>query len=297
MRQWTIVTAIAVIAVFAAGWFLLVKPQKSKSTGLQSQATSQQQANQALQSQIAVLQQQEKNLPQQQAADRKFTTQVPDNAAFPTIIRQLSAAANGSGVDLVSMTPGTATPVVAATSTDGLSGATGTTPTTGTTPAPGTTGTTSVPGSTSLAGTTTPAGSLVELPIAIGITGSYPNIESFFQSLETLPRALLVTGWSLCQVKATGGSTAPNSSGGASCTPPTLPADKPVPANTLGGTLAAVVFYSPPAGAAVGTPGTTTSGTTGTTTTPTTTDGTTPAPTTSSAPTPGTTDATPAPGN
>ena len=268
MRQWTILTVVAVIVVFAAGWFLLVKPQKAKATNLRSQAATQQQANQVLLSQIARLQAEEKSLPQQQAALRKFTSQVPDNAAEPTIIRQLSAAATGSGVDLVSMTPGVASPVVSAT-------------------------TAAAAGSTSL---TAPAstGQLVQLPISIGITGTFPNVEMFFQSLEKLPRALLVSGWSMCPVApgaagaAAGGSTA-------TCTAPTIPADKSLPIGTLGGTLSATIFYAPPAGTVTSGAATTTPTVpTTTTTTPSTTTTTSPAPATSTAATPATT---PAPAN
>jgi Tfp pilus assembly protein PilO len=273
MRQWSILTAVAVIIVFAAGWFLLVKPQRAKSTDLRSQATTQEQANQVLLSQIAALQQEEKNLPQQQAALRKFSTQVPDNAAEPTIIRQLSAAAAGAGVDLVSMTPGTAAPVVAPATAP-------------TTTAPGTTSTTTAPatGTTSLTPSTSASG-LVQLPISIGIIGSYPNVETFFQSLEKLPRSILITGWSLCPEQTTGSATGSSSSG---CAAPTAPANKTLSPDSLGGTLSATVFYAPPAGTV----------TTGTSLTPATT---TTAPTTgstaapSTAATPATTGATSAP--
>jgi Tfp pilus assembly protein PilO len=285
MRQWTIITAVAVLGVFAAGWFLMIKPQKSKAADLHTQTDSQAAANQRLLAEIATLQSEEKNLPQQQAALRKFTTQVPDTAAEPTIIRQLSTAANGSGVDLVSMTPGAPAAVAATT----------TAPATGT----AATGSSTVPGSTSL--TTTPTGgSLMQLPISIGITGTYPNVESFFQSLETLPRAMLVTGWSLCPIGGEGAPTPSGGTGGANCTAPTVPQGKELPPNSLGGTLSAVIFYSPPAGTTSGTgvstlPATgTTTTTTSTTTTPTTTTGT-PAP--STAVTPATTGATTAPAN
>ena len=107
-RQWTVFTAIAVVVVLLAGWFLLVKPQSTKASNLRTQATTQQQSNALLQTQIAALQAEQRQLPQQQQALQKFATQVPSDAAEPAIIRQLSAAANGSGVDLVSMTPGAA---------------------------------------------------------------------------------------------------------------------------------------------------------------------------------------------
>jgi hypothetical protein len=133
---------------------------------------------------------------------------------------------------------------------------------------------------------TTTSAALVQLPIALGVTGSYANMESFFLSLEKLPRALLVTGWSLCP-DGTSGGAASTGSGGVSCTPPATPANKTLPAGTVGGTLSAVVFYAPPAG-------TTAASTDGTTTTPSTT---TPAPSTSTAATPSPTVASSAPAN
>jgi Tfp pilus assembly protein PilO len=282
MRQWSILTVVAVIIVFAAGWFLLVKPQNSKASTLRSQATTQEQQNAVLQSQITALQTEEKSLPEQQAELRKFSTQVPDNAAEPTVIRQLSAAAAGAGVDLVSMTPGTAAPVVSTAAT------------TATTPAP--TDTTAAAGTTSLTGTST-GGGLMQLPVSIGITGTFPNVESFFQSLETLPRALLVSSWSLCPIGTTPGGSSSSASGtGASCTPPSVPTDKVIADGSLGGTLSATIFYAPPAGTvpATGTATTTTPSTTTTTPGATPTTAATPAPTTSAA-TPAATGTTPPP--
>jgi Tfp pilus assembly protein PilO len=276
MRQWSIVTAVAVIIVLAAGWFLLVKPQNSKASELHSQAATQQQENAVLQSQIAQLQSEEKSLPRQQAALRKFSTQVPDNAAEPTVIRQLSAAANGAGVDLLSLTPGTPAAVASSATT------------------PSTTDTTAAAtGSTSLTPSTT-SGGLMQLPISIGITGTFPNVESFFQSLETLPRALMVGSWSLCPEGSTPSATSSSASSGtgASCTPPTVPSNKTPTSDELGGTLSATIFYAPPAGTVVPS---TTGATTATTPAPAATPGSTTAPTTATTPVPSTsTAATPA---
>jgi Tfp pilus assembly protein PilO len=223
-RQWVMLTAGAMVVILAAGWFLLVKHERSKASGLRTDAATQQQANQVLLAQIAALQSEEKSLPAQQALLRKFSTQVPDNSAEPTMIRQLAAAAAGAGVDLVSMTPGDPSAVTA-------SGALGATSTAAATP-------------------------LMQLPVTLQITGTYPNVESYFQSLEGLPRALRVTGWTLD----------PAQSDSSSSTAKTLPP------NSLAGTLNAVVYYAPPATA-----------TTGTTLTPTTGSTTAPAPTTGAA--------------
>ena len=128
---------------------------------------------------------------------------------------------------------------------------------------------------------------MIQLPVTLAILGSYPNVESFFQSLEKLPRALLVTGWSLCPA---GPSTSTATAGGASCTAPSPPSNVTLPAGTVGGTLNAVVFYAPPAGTtAPAVPSV------ATTTAPSTT--TTPAPTTSTAATPTPTVASSAPAN
>jgi Tfp pilus assembly protein PilO len=237
IRQWSILTVVAVLVVFAAGWFLLVKPQHAKSASLRSQAATQQESNQLLLTQIASLQVEQKSLPQQQQALQKFTTQVPNDASEPTIIRQLTAAAAGAGVDLVSMTPGTAAAVVSAT--------VATAPVPAATPTAGATTTTPAAGATSLVPSAATTGQLVQLPITIGVTGSFPNVESFFQSLEKLPRALMVTSWSMCPDATETGAAAPTG-GGATCTVPATPSNKTLPTGTLGATLSAVVFYAPP---------------------------------------------------
>ena len=40
MRQWSMLTAAAVVVVFIAGWFLAVSPQRHKAAQLRSQAAS-----------------------------------------------------------------------------------------------------------------------------------------------------------------------------------------------------------------------------------------------------------------
>jgi type IV pilus assembly protein PilO len=167
MRRWGIFTAIAVIVILAAGWLLLIKPQKSKVSDLQSQATAQLQANQLLLTQISALQAEQKELPQQQQRLQKFSTQVPNDPAEPTLIRQFSTAAHGSGVDLSSITPSAGVAVAAPAS------------------------------AATLAGGSTQAGSLYELPLTISVSGSYSNVESFFETVEKLPRAVLTTGFNI----------------------------------------------------------------------------------------------------
>jgi Tfp pilus assembly protein PilO len=203
-RQWVLLTAVAAVVILAAGWLLLIKPQKAKVSSLHTQTTQQQQANQLLLTQIQALQVAEKNLPEQQLLLAKFSTEIPDNPAEPTLIRQLSTAASSSGVDLSAITPGGAAPVAVNAPPPAQT--------------PGSTASTS-------AAAATPALSLYELPLTLQITGPYANIESFFSSLERLPRALLVMGFTV----------GAGSSSGA-------PAAGP---NTLSAGLNADVFYAP----------------------------------------------------
>jgi Tfp pilus assembly protein PilO len=208
-RRWGLFAAIAVVVVLAAGWLLVVKPQKSKVADIQTQTTTQLQQNQLLLTEIESLQAEQKALPQQQQRLQKFSTQVPNDPAEPTLLRQLSTAAHGSGVDLSSISPGAAVAVSGAAAS----------------------------GSQTLGAAAAPAGALYELPIAITVTGSYPNIESMFAALEKLPRAVLNTGFTLA-VGAGATTTAPTTA-----------------TNTLTATLNLQVFYTPttPTAAAAGT--------------------------------------------
>lgn len=201
MRQWMVLTALGVVGVLAAGWFLLVSPQRSHASDLRTQAAAQQQQTASLQAQVAQLKQQQQGEPAQQRKLMQIATQIPDSPQLPTLIRELSVAAHKSGVSLDSLAPALPSPVTAT--------ATVTTPT--------------------ATGAPAAAAPLAQIPVSIGVTGSYFNIESFMRQLEHLDRALLTTGLTL----SPGGSAA--SSGSATGAAP----------NSLSGQVAAVVFESP----------------------------------------------------
>ena len=217
MRQWSMLTGLAVIVVFAAGWFLAVSPQRHHAADLRSQATTQQAANAQLLGQINQLKQQQKGLPAQQRLLDRIAAQIPDNPALPGLIRELSSAANAAGVDLESMAPAVPTPV-AATSTGSV--------------APSAAGSTSA---------TTPAvrGGLPldQISVVVKVSGSYYNIESFFAAVEKMKRAMRVTQWSVAP--ATGTSAAPIAGAGSSSTA------KQLPPGTLEASLTALVYESP----------------------------------------------------
>src|SRR3954470_12629365 len=192
MRQWSLLTAAAVVVVFAAGWFLAVSPQRHHAADLRAKTATQESANASIRSQVAQLELQKKGLPAQQRLLAKFATQIPDNPELPTLIRQLTAAADGAGIDLVSMSPST-------------------------------------PSAVTPAGTTATAASsaaLSQISVQLNVKGSYFNLESWFAAIEKLPRSMKVTQWSLTPgaTAKQAGASAPSAGGAAQDPPGTMTA-------------------------------------------------------------------------
>lgn len=217
-RQWAMLTAVVCLAVLAAGWFLVIKPERSHAASLRTQKLSVDNASAQLQTQVAQLRQQQKDLPAQQKLLSQIATKIPDNPALPALIRQLSAAADGSGVDLVSLSPGQ--PTVAA--------------------APA-----GAPAATSAGAAA--ASPLANIPLTLTVQGSYFNLEQFFNAIESLNRAMLVSGFNVSALQAT-------TSGGAQSSGPS------VAPGTLSATINAQVFESPQVAAAPTTTSTSASG-------------------------------------
>jgi Tfp pilus assembly protein PilO len=216
MRQWSLLTAVVVFVVFAAGWFLLVSKQNHKAASLRTQAAGVQASNAQLQQQVSQLQQQKKGLPAQQRKLAKFATEIPDNPELPTLIRQMSAAAQSAGVDLISLAPGQPAPVAVTASAPVAAGA-----------------------------AAAPAAPLDSITMQIHVTGSYYNVESFFAEIQKLTRAMMVSGWTLTKTNSndtTSSSTSSTSSSSSTTTSSTTSTTAP---GTLDATLTGVVYESP----------------------------------------------------
>src|SRR5437899_1530597 len=103
LKQWVALTLVGVLAVLAAGWFLIVSPKRGEASDLRAKVTSQDSGNSQLQLKLAQLKAQAKDLPAQQATLAAVSAKIPDNPALPALIRALDAAANATGVELVSI--------------------------------------------------------------------------------------------------------------------------------------------------------------------------------------------------
>lgn len=211
-RKWSLLAAVLVIAILVAGWFLLVSPKRSEAAGLREQTVSQEDANARLLQQLEVLKAQQAELPKKRAELAVMRTQIPDNPALPTLIRDLTAAGRKVGASIDSMAPAVPVPAVAATpvapvaTTETTTESTGSTES-GTTESEGT-GTTESggTGTTPPAPAAPPAPSLYQVPLTLNVTGSYFELEQFINKLEGLKRAFLVTGFTL--TPASGGASA-----------------------------------------------------------------------------------------
>lgn len=240
-RQWVAGSVLAVLAVLAAGWFLLVSPRHAEAAEERLRAQEQEQANAMLRTDLTVLAEQKRNLPQREAVIRGAAVKIPLSPLMPALIRGLSAAAQQSEVEFVSLTPGApaavpgavprvVSPVVPAPVVPVPGGPLPGAPTPGAplpgapavptpvVPAPGA----PVPGAPAVptpavpmpavpmpavpapeapapAATVAPvlpgAGAvLVAVPIVIEVVGAYVDLERYVAALETLPRAVRVTG-------------------------------------------------------------------------------------------------------
>jgi Tfp pilus assembly protein PilO len=176
-KSWTLLAVVAVVVVFAAGWFIALSPQKAKVSNLQSQSSTKLQANQQLTGQISLLKKQESQIPAEQAQIAAIQDRLPATPALAAYIRFVTLAASATHVDLVSVAP--AAPVQTKVQQP--------------------TATSSAQASASAATAAAPAAAseLSAIPITISVNGDYYNVQQFLTKLESAQRATVVSSVSL----------------------------------------------------------------------------------------------------
>jgi Tfp pilus assembly protein PilO len=184
LKQWVAFTLVGVLAVLAAGWFLLVAPKRTHAKELNAQTASQETVNQGLRTSLAVLKAQAKDEPKQEAKIARVASKIPDNPALPELIRNLDRASAATGVDLKTMAPGLPSAAAVPVAKAG---------TPATPRAPTSAGAVAArPAASSAA-----AGALGSIPVSITISGTYFQILEFVDQLEGLTRAFKVTALSV----------------------------------------------------------------------------------------------------
>lgn len=120
-RKWVALTGVASIIVLVAGWFLLISPKRSTVSDLKSQAAAQETTNDGLQVKLAALRAQQKGLTAKNKQLAELAKKIPTTADLPGLLRQLSASATTTNVDLTDLTPSVP---VALTAAPGISAVT-----------------------------------------------------------------------------------------------------------------------------------------------------------------------------
>jgi Tfp pilus assembly protein PilO len=207
-KQTLVIALVAVLAVVAGGWFLLVSPQRANVTSLNQQTTTQEQTNASLQTKISALRAELVELPEAQAQLAAVARRLPPDLAEVSLIQTLSKAAIDANVDLQIITPGAPVAVtapVAATLAP-------------TTTASATTGTGAAPAAAAPAAPAPSAGTLYSLPVALTVAGDYFDLEMFIHNLEGMQRALLVSSLTFAKNASGVVAATPTASGAAGAT-------------------------------------------------------------------------------
>jgi Tfp pilus assembly protein PilO len=188
IQQWIAGTVVAVLAIAAAGWFLAISPQSHKASSLVSQADAQEQSNLGLKNTVVRLQTQISKVPAEQAEVAAIAQKIPADPALPSYVRALTTAAAQTGVELVSIAPGTPAAVVVPAAVVAAASAGSAAATTAATAAP--------------APAAAPAVTLQAISVGLTVQGGYYQIEEFTKALEGLNRSTVVTTISMLPTPA-----------------------------------------------------------------------------------------------
>lgn len=184
VKQWVAGAVLGALALFAAGWVLLISPTRAEAEALREQAVSQEVTNAQLHTQLQVLRAKAAELPRRKDQIAEVAEKIPSSPDLPDLLRALTASARASGVELVSVVPGVAAPVasaaapVAAAPVDPAAAPAG-----AAAPAAPPAG--------------APAAGLSAIPITLEVVGDFYAVETFVASLEDLPRAMRVLDLSM----------------------------------------------------------------------------------------------------
>jgi Tfp pilus assembly protein PilO len=182
-KQTLAIALVAVLAVLAGGWFLLVSPQRSNVSTLNGEKATQDQANATLQTKISALKAELVELPAAKAALESVARRLPPDLAEVSLIQSLTHAAAEANVDLQVITPGSAVLATVAAPVAVTAAAT--------------TGT-AAPGAAPVAAAPAPAANqLYSIPLGLTVSGDYFDLEMFIHNLEGMQRAVLVSSISL----------------------------------------------------------------------------------------------------
>ncbi|MBB2902844.1 type IV pilus assembly protein PilO [Kineococcus radiotolerans] len=172
---WVAGAGVLAALLVLATYLLVIAPQRTEAADLQTQRVSVEQSNAEIEQRTALLRSQFATLDEKKAELAAIQAQLPSASEVPALLRQVSAFAAATGVRIDQVTPGTPE-------------AYGTTP------------------------TTTSTG-IVSVPLTIGVTGTFPQVELYVKTLQAdMQRHFSITGLTV------GADQSANAAGGVTAT-------------------------------------------------------------------------------
>jgi Tfp pilus assembly protein PilO len=165
-RNWVLGAVAAALVLLVGGWFLLISPKRAEVADLQTQTQAAEAANSQKATQLEVLKQQNKDLPEKQAELAALEEKIPTNPDMPTYIRELQSMASNAGVTLSGMAPAAAVTVGAGSAESGVA--------------------------------LTPD-AMAAINLDLTLSGPYEGIQKFVNDLESSERYTLSTGLTIAQ--------------------------------------------------------------------------------------------------
>ena len=179
IQQWMAGTAVALLLIVAAGWFLAISPQKHKVSSLGQQSATQEQANDNLRTKLSTLTAQLSAVPSEEAAVSAVTQKIPSDPEMPAYVRTLTSIAGKDGVELISVAPGAPAAVTVPAAVVPAASTASASPSASANPV--------------VAAPAAPAVSLQDIPVQLNVQGGYFQIEEFTKDLEKLARSTVVS--------------------------------------------------------------------------------------------------------
>ncbi|WP_375480913.1 hypothetical protein [uncultured Jatrophihabitans sp.] len=184
-RLWVVGAALVALIMAAVGYFLLIGPERSRAASVRRDASDTSFQTATLQSRIASLTAQSKQLTTYRAALAKAQRALPtadDRTATPQLIRDLASTASATSTAITSLTVGQPTALTPST------------PATPTASSPSSSGSTSA----GTAAPATPTSTLSSIAVGATVSGVPAALNSFLSAVQTTgSRALLVTSVTL----------------------------------------------------------------------------------------------------
>jgi type IV pilus assembly protein PilO len=179
-RLWLIGGGLVAFLIILIGFFLVISPQRSQTSKVDSQVSAARQQNAALQQRIDTLRQQNANLARYQATLATAKLALPAATGMSDFLRSLQGLGSATGTHVTSLTVGQPVDASAALSVAPPAGAAKASASPAA-PAPA-------------AGTAPAAASVYSMSITAQVSGSTVALNRFLQQLqEVQPRAVLIT--------------------------------------------------------------------------------------------------------